>query len=132
MILPNKELRGFDKNIPIVGKEYNCFDDGKIRPSRHYTVKVTALLDPRKDKIPEDLKNLWESEVKACHWLYKAETDYFAMTMTGDNEQEVFVRTNRNEWFSLSTFLGGGLLDINNEMLQASKEYYDYSSIDLA
>ena len=32
------------KNLPIVGKEYHFFDDGKISNSRHYIAKVIELI----------------------------------------------------------------------------------------
>ena len=31
-------------NIPVVGKEYHFFDDGKISESRHYIAKVIELI----------------------------------------------------------------------------------------
>ena len=30
--------------VPEVGKEYHAFDDGKIRPSRHYIAKIVNIL----------------------------------------------------------------------------------------
>ncbi len=32
------------KNIPEIGKTYNCFDDGKISKSRMYQVTITEII----------------------------------------------------------------------------------------
>ena len=62
--------------VPEVGKEYNAFDDGKIRPSRLEVVKIVELIPF--DKADEELINEWKQNVEECYWLYAPETDYFA------------------------------------------------------
>lgn len=42
------------KQIPQIGKRYNCFDDGKISYSRLYQVLITDVL--KFDDIDSDLK----------------------------------------------------------------------------
>ena len=104
------------KNVPIVGKEYNCFDNGKIRPSRLYSVIVDKVI-PFKD-IDKETFELWKREVKEYNWLYDKLTDYFVFTTNCDKEKEIFVRTRNDEWFSITGGLGGGKLDIDGSLLQ--------------
>ena len=33
-----------EQPVPEVGKEYHIFDDGKVRPSRHYIAKVVEVI----------------------------------------------------------------------------------------
>ena len=120
-----KSVSGFDKDIPIVGKEYNCYDDGKIRPSRHYRIKVEEVIPFDDVDKNSDLFKLWEYEVEQCYWLFKEETDYFIKSSIEDEDEcEYFVRTICNGWFSLAHFLGGGLLDYDNSRTESLKEYF--------
>ena len=48
------------KNIPEIGKTYNCFDDGKISRSRMYQVTITEIV-PFED-ADDELLELWEEE----------------------------------------------------------------------
>lgn len=36
--------------IPVKGKQYHFFDDGKINPSRHYTATVVDIISPEQAK----------------------------------------------------------------------------------
>ena len=81
------------KELPVIGKTYNCFDDGKIRESRKYEVTITDII-PFKKADEETLK-LWEEEGLSCDWLFK-ETDYFIKfesTESEDSPKGVFART---------------------------------------
>jgi hypothetical protein len=102
------------KGIPNIGEIYNCFDDGKIRESRLYTVKVTNIIPA--EKINNNICYMWNEEVKQCDWLYSPETDFFVITENQDGEEEIFVRTIDNEWFSIGSFLGCGIMDIDGEL----------------
>lgn len=102
------------KPIPEVGKEYNCFDDGKINKSRLYTVIVKEIIKVK--NVDPDILEMWEEEVEQCDWLYAEETDYFIKTDNGDENPEYFVRTVEGEWFSIGGFLNSGLLDVDGEM----------------
>ena len=92
--------------IPVLGKEYYFFDDGKISPSRCYKAKVTGIY-PYKEKInvkvfDYDLNEYKEISIQEIHkrevdnhrqdknckvlggditvgapWLYAEKTDYF-------------------------------------------------------
>jgi hypothetical protein len=102
-------------NLPEIGKTYNCFDDGKIRESRRYEVKVKEII-PFKE-IDKDTLDQWKEEVKNCYWLYATDTDYFIKTWNGD-DIETFVRTKDREWFSMG-FMCSGILDIDGSLAQS-------------
>ena len=90
-------------NLPEINKTYNYFDDGKIRESRRFPVKITGIVPF--DKIDEDTHDLWEIEHTQCDWLYADTTDYFVIGNLSDREYDreivVFVRTVDGGWFSL-------------------------------
>ena len=48
--------------IPEVGKKYHCFDDGKIRLSRHFIIQVDEVLSPMefRKKYPEQFQQYIE------------------------------------------------------------------------
>lgn len=94
------------QQVPVLGKEYYFFDDGKISPSRCYKAKVTGIY-PYKEKInvkvfDYDLNEYKEIPIQEIHkkevdehrqrenfkvlggdmtigapWLYAEKTDYF-------------------------------------------------------
>lgn len=106
-------------------KVYNYFDNGKIRESRRYDVRITEVV-PFEEIDPETLQ-LWEEEKEDCPWLYAPKTDLFlkgTIDIPGwPNEEIVFVRTIDQRWFSLG--LWGGVLDHTEELskrLTISKE----------
>ncbi len=102
--------------IPEVNKTYNCFDDGKIRHSRLYTVDVKEVIPF--DEI--DLRTLytWKHIVKDCHWLFAKETDYFIKTENGEDGDAIFVRTKDNGWFSIGEFMNSGRLDVDGSLIK--------------
>ena len=102
------------KDIPEIGKEYNCFDDGKISPSRLYTVNIKEIIPFR--EIDEETLNLWKDQTNNCNWLFAKITDVFVKTENSDKENETFVRTIDGGWFSIGGFLEGGRLDITGEL----------------
>lgn len=103
--------------LPIVNKEYNCFDDGKISNSRLYKVVIKEVIPF--DKIDEDTLQQWQEEVKQCYWLYEKQTDYFIKAWNGV-DVETFVRTKDKGWFSMG-FLCAGRLDIDGTLTKSVK-----------
>lgn len=102
------------KELPKIGEIYNCFDDGKIKESRRYTVTIKEIV-PFKKIDKETLKE-WKEEVKTCYWLYDNETDYFIKT-EGGYDNEIFVRTKDGGWFSI---IGGSArLDIDGSLMES-------------
>ena len=108
--------------VPEVGKEYNAFDDGKIRPSRLEHVKIVEVIPF--DKADEVLLNTWKQEVEECYWLYAEETDYFvkANCVQPDTGAQWFVRTEDGGWFSLGWW--GSRLDADGSLYEKMKENY--------
>lgn len=92
--------------MPIVGVEYDFFDDGKIRESRKTSVVITEVILFK--EMDAATKQLWESEVESCYWLYAPSTDYFVKGIINGDEKVVFVQTKDGGWFSLG-FWGGRL-----------------------
>lgn len=99
-----------------IGQTYNYFDDGKIKLSRKYDVKITNII--LFNEIDPTTLKLWKEEVNGCDWIYNKFTDYFILgdLMTSiDKEKIIFVRTLENEWFSLGVW--GGYLDYDGRLL---------------
>jgi len=100
--------------IPELNKEYDYFDDGKIRQNRHHRVKITAVI--RYEDIDDNTKSNWKDEVLCCDWLYNTDTDYFIKgTIEDVNENLVFVRTIDGGWFSLGWW--SGRLDVDGSLM---------------
>ncbi len=102
-----------------IGKTYNVFDDGKIKESRRYEVKVTEIVKFK--DIDKDTLEQWKEEVKECYWLYAKTTDYFIKTWNGD-DTETFVRTKDGGWFSMG-FMCSGRLDTDGSLTKRSNDY---------
>ncbi len=105
---------------PKVGEVYNCFDDGKIKESRKYKVTIAEIVPF--DEIDSVNLEQWKQEVKACHWLYAKETDFFILADSeekGQEGQEVFVRTVEGGWFSIGDWLSSGRLDVDGSLWQS-------------
>lgn len=111
--------------VPEVGKEYHIFDDGKIKPSRHYIAKIVKLIYPEDAYEITDLYTAWQEQVEECFWLFAKETDYFVVAESDyDKDLIYFVRTTDGGWFSID-YPGcwmGARLDIDgslyNDMLK--------------
>jgi hypothetical protein len=100
-----------------VGEVYNYFDDGKIKYSRMYKVKIQKIIPSF--EINKLILAQWMSEVKSCPWLYRSSTDYFIigdLDLGACIEQIVFVRTVDDKWFSLGFW--GGELDYDGSVLK--------------
>jgi len=100
--------------IPEIGKTYNCFDDGKIRESRLYTVDVVAVIPF--SEIDDKTFHEWEDQVENCDWLFAKETDYFIKTANGEDGDATFVRTLDGGWFSIGEFMNSVRLDVDGEL----------------
>lgn len=119
-ILNSKEYK--ERPVPEVGKEYHIFDDGKIKPSRHYTAKITKLIPFAEAYEITDIYNMWKDDVENCGWLYAKVTDYFVKaTATCSEEPQYFVRTRDGGWFSLGWW--GARLDIDGSLYEQMQEY---------
>jgi hypothetical protein len=102
------------KQVPEIGKTYNCFDDGKISHSRLYTVDVVDIIPF--DKIGKKTLKEWRTQVKECDWLFAKETDYFIKTANGEDGNAIFVRTLNGGWFSIGQFMNSGRLDVDGSL----------------
>ena len=104
--------------IPKVGKVYNCYDDGKITPSKQYTVEVAEVIPF--DKVDKETLKQWEECKINTPWLFADETDYFIKYKNGENnESGVFARTKSSKWFGLGNFINAGLLDVDNSLIES-------------
>ena len=111
-----------EQPIPEVGKEYHTFDDGKIKPSRHYKAKIVEII-PFKECKDDALKLDWAEDVSACSWLYALETDYFIKAIVDHLDKPwYFVRTVDGGWFSLGYW--GSRLDIDGSLYQQMIDNY--------
>jgi hypothetical protein len=102
------------KEIPQIGKTYNCFDDGKITHSRLYTVDIVDVIPF--DKIDDETLIEWKQQVEECDWLFAKGTDYFIKTENGEDGNATFVRTLDGGWFSLGIFMNSGRLDVDGKL----------------
>lgn len=114
--------------MPEVGKTYNCFDDGKVKESRKYTVNIDCIVSF--DCVDNKTLKRWGEVSTECGWLYANETDYFIFATSdqeGQEEQEVFVRTTDGGWFSIGEWFGMSALDVDGSMwnthLEAVEKY---------
>lgn len=118
--------------VPEIGKRYHCFDDGNIRFSRHFIIKVDEVLGfiQFRKKYPE-LFERYTEEVKRCYWLYSTHSDKFVITYGGENgELGVYVRTKQGGWFGAGNWCNSATLDVTGEFwdnLIADIDDYDYT-----
>ena len=112
--------------VPEVGKEYHAFDDGKIKPSRHYITKILEVI-PFAECKDNALMSDWAEEVTECYWLYANETDYFIKAEC-DDTVEYFVRTKDGGWFSLGWF--ASRLDVDGSLYNKMIYFYGDEEID--
>jgi hypothetical protein len=113
--IPNKKL------MPVIGKTYNCFDDGKVTTSELYQVVITDIIPF--EQADNELIELWNRNVEDCDWLFK-NTDYFIKYVSTSNKEEpeadsVFARTIDGDWFSLGGWYECGLLDVDGTLFQS-------------
>ena len=115
-----------EQPVPEVGKEYHIFDDGKVRPSRHFIAKILEVI-PFEDCKDEDLIAAWKGNVESSYWLFTPETDYFVKAESDfDEDYLYFVRTKDGGWFSMdiTSWWQGARLDIDGSLHKTMVEYY--------
>lgn len=115
------------KPIPIIGKKYHCFDDGKITFSRHYIVEITEVLGQMefKRKYPTLFEEYLKT-TKSHYWLYSRSTDFFVICEHGENnELGVFVRTKQGGWFGIGSYWNCGTLDVSGKLWENLVENID-------
>ena len=126
------------QDVPIVGKTYHFFDDGKIKPSRHSIATILRVISPDDAKnIMVDsislgrvsLWDVWKDEVEQCYWLYATETDWFVEASDRDYDKNNlwFVRTQDGGWFSLDiqSSWQAGELDVDGHLYESVKYMFD-------
>lgn len=139
-------MKNQKENLPVVGKEYHFFDDGKIRESRHYIAVIQEIIPIEEaNKIiistPRDyneeinqnvfidmsLLDIWIDEKLSCDWLYAPVTDFIikASIPEYDKDPIYFARTKDGGWFSMDTtnWWQGGRLDIDGKLYESLLEY---------
>lgn len=107
------------KNLPEIGKIYNCFDDGKIRESRMYQITITKIIPF--EKASKKILKIWQEEGLSSYWLFK-ETDYFikfTSTESKDEPNGIFARTKDGGWFGLGNYWNSGRLDIDGTLTES-------------
>ena len=107
------------KNLPEIGKTYNCFDDGKIRKSRMYQVVITKIIPF--EKASKKILKIWQEEGLNCDWLFD-KTDYFikfTSTESKDEPNGIFARTKNGGWFGLGNYWNSGRLDIHGTLTES-------------
>lgn len=121
------KTNNFKSEIPIIGKKYAFFDDGKVKPSTRMEVVITEIIPF--EEANKEILDYWKKETGKSFYLYSKETDYFikANLMITDEEIEniTFVRTinNDSDWFSLG--LWAGRLDVDGSLSIISDNYYN-------
>ena len=99
-------LQDYDtpKPLPIVGEVLYAYDDGKIRLSRQFKVKVLANISYA--EASEDLKEALKESAKECPWIFEEITDYFikveVLNLDTDNKEPMyFARMKTGGWFTI-------------------------------
>ena len=116
--------------IPIIGKSYEFYDDGKITPGRRFTATVLEIISQEdaksvmfpiyaykeSDYIPTtivakeeepigetSLYTVWEFNKEIHDWVYAQETDCFIKCSIPEYDEYPiwFARTKEGNWFSL-------------------------------
>lgn len=118
--------------VPEIGKKYHCFDDGKIRFSRHFIIQVDEVLGHQefKRKYLEKFKH-YRDVVRSHYWLYSTHSDKFIITYKGENnELGVYTRTKQGDWFGIGPYWNSATLDVTGKLwdnLVKDIDNYDYT-----
>lgn len=117
------------KKLPILGKTYNHYDDGKIKESRLMKSVVTGISEFNDKLLSQEDKE----DIVECSFLYSENTDYVIEADLYINEDDIvkviYVRTLDGRWFSLGWW--AGLLDVDNSLTVNLKEYYKKEGVEL-
>ena len=117
------------EKLPILGKTYNHYDDGKIKESRLMKSVVTGISEFNDKLLSQEDKE----DIVECGFLYSENTDYVIEADLYIDEDDIvkvkYVRTLDGEWFSLGWW--AGLLDVDNSLTVNLKEYYKKECVEL-
>ena len=117
------------EKLPILGKTYNHYDDGKIKESRLMKSVVTGISEFNDKLLSQEDKE----DIVECSFLYSENTDYVIEADLYINEDDIvkviYVRTLDGRWFSLGWW--AGLLDVDNSLTVNLKEYYKKEGVEL-
>ena len=117
------------EKLPILGKTYNHYDDGKIKESRLMKSVVTDISEFNDKLLSQEDKE----DIVECGFLYSENTDYVIEADLYIDEDDIvkvkYVRTLDGEWFSLGWW--AGLLDVDNSLTVNLKEYYKKECVEL-
>ena len=123
-----EKLKTMEK-LPILGKTYNHYDDGKIKESRLMKSVVTDISEFNDKLLSQEDKE----DIVECGFLYSENTDYVIEADLYINEDDIvkvkYVRTLDGRWFSLGWW--AGLLDVDNSLTVNLKEYYKKEGVEL-
>ena len=102
------------EKLPILGKTYNHYDDGKIKESRLMKSVVTNISEFNDKLLSQEDKE----DIVECGFLYSENTDYVIEADLYIDEDDIvkvkYVRTLDGEWFSLGWW--AGVLDVDNSI----------------
>ena len=120
------------EELPIVGNTYNCYDDGKIRSTRQYHIKITKII-PYSEASDED-KQFFEINSADHPWLFGASTDYLIYGKADENKDypnAILARDKDGYFFGLGAikmdddygeyidnFWNSGLLDVSGKLTE--------------
>ena len=117
------------EKLPILGKTYNHYDDGKIKESRLMKSVVTGISEFNDKLLSQEDKE----DIVECGFLYSENTDYVIEADLYIDEDDIvkvkYVRTLDGGWFSLGWW--AGLLDVDNSLTVNLKEYYKKEGVEL-
>lgn len=117
------------EKLPILGKTYNHYDDGKIKESRLMKSVVTNISEFNDKLLSQEDKE----DIAWCDFLYSENTDYVIEADLYIDEDDIvkvkYVRTLDGSWFSLGWW--AGLLDVDNSLTVNLKEYYKKEGVEL-
>lgn len=117
-------------SVPIQGKTYFCYDDGKVRVSRQYRCIIKEVVPF--EKVNKEIKSEWKKVVEEDPHLFSLETDYIIIgEVSGDVERfQYFARTTYGGWFSFAVPMQddvGQSLDVDGnltlKLIQSRKDY---------
>ena len=133
--LPDRTVRYSRKKhmepVPEVGKRYHCFDDGKVRPSRHFIIQVNEILGyiQIRKKYPE-LFEQYIKRVRQSYWLFSTHSDKFIITNGENNTLGLYVRTKQGGWFGVGDWWNSATLDVTGKYwnwVVENIDLWDYS-----
>lgn len=140
--MSNKKEYFEEPLLPEIGKEYYCFDDGKIRLSRRYTVVVKEI--KKLSDCSEEIKKLWADSIKDSPWLgwdrfknphiiitdnRKEENsiEYFAPACSIGYKEDNFIVLGNGDifWFGINGWLNCGELDVDGSLNKLVEEQHE-------